>query len=119
MRKRIVFIAIFSIWLILWLVFLIKENKSGQYRMLTYLYTHDYNAKVRYVMGESLYDFLSFCKKVIPAGSTYDFSGIEDLDEVRARYFLWPLRRDSHNSDFLLEHSTDGKFKLIRKNVNS
>ncbi|MEA3489281.1 MAG: hypothetical protein U9R44_02930 [Candidatus Omnitrophota bacterium] len=95
---------IFTVWVVLWVFFLVREDKDGQYGSLAYLYTHGYNDKVRYIMGGRLYDFLVFCERYMPKGTTFDLSGFEpfSIDEVRARYFLWPLRSVGNNPDFVI-----------------
>lgn len=96
---------IFFIWLILWVTFIIRENKQGQYSDLGYLYSHpDYNQRVKRVFGNDLYDFLVFCKGLLPQNKTYSIGGIDklDFDEVKARYFLWPLEMVEVNPDFII-----------------
>lgn len=96
------FRIILAIWVVLWLVFLLREDKDGQYRDLKYFYTHSYDDNVGYLLGEKLYAFLESCRQNIPKGSTYELSGFEKFSiyEVRARYFLWPLRSVSADPDF-------------------
>lgn len=100
---------VFTVWLVLWLFFLFREDKEGQYRSLEYLYTHSHNERVRYLMGNELYDFLNFCKKNMPEASSYELAGIENLsiDRVRARYFLWPLKNVAENADFKIVYGKD------------
>ena len=102
-RKFIYFI--FFIWLVLWITFVIHENKPGQYSDLGYLYSHrDYNQRVKYVFGNELYDFLAFCKRVLPEKATYGIGGVSkfDFDEVKTRYLLWPLKVVLENPDFII-----------------
>ena len=103
MKKNILKI-IFAVWIVLWVFFLVREDKDGQYRDLRYMYTHGYEDKSSYVMGDELYDFLVFCRKNMPEGATYELSGFENLSigEVRARYFLWPFRRVEKDPDFII-----------------
>ncbi|MDD5355572.1 MAG: hypothetical protein PHY56_03455 [Candidatus Omnitrophica bacterium] len=104
LARRLTYFIVF-IWLILWLVFIIRENKPGQYSDLRYLYNHrDYSQRVKRVFGNGLYDFLVFCKSVLPEKSTYSFGVSMKLgyDEVKARYFLWPLKMVSSNPDFII-----------------
>lgn len=93
----------FSIaFLVLWLVFMVRENKEGEYRELKYLYTHSDIEKRRCVMLPDEYDYLSFCKKYLPADATYKTAGLEDLAFVQARYMLWPARVDLNDPEFIL-----------------
>jgi hypothetical protein len=98
---------IFAVWIILWIFFLAREDKDGQYSTLRYLYTHDSEEKTRYVMGGELYDFLISCRENMPAGSTYELSGFQEfsIDEVRARYFLWPLKSVSEKGEFEINYN--------------
>ncbi len=115
---NIIFKAIFATWLILWVVFLVREDKKGQYKDLWYFYTHGYNEKVRYILGEDLHDFLIYCKENIPEGASYSLSGFGEFDiaSVRARYFLWPLRCGEENADYYIackeEKNPDG-YKIV------
>ncbi len=90
------------VWIILWMFFLVREDKDGQYKRLAYFYTHGYGDNSRYIMGPDLYDFLVFSRRNIPDGSTYQLIGFErfSIAEVRARYFLWPLRSVSEDAEF-------------------
>jgi hypothetical protein len=103
-NKLRVFKIIFIVWIVLWVLFLAREDKDGQYRMLYHLYTHDGTDNVRYVVGSDLYDFLVFCKDSIPTGFTYRLSGFKEfsIDEVRARYFLWPLKSVEKDPNFVI-----------------
>ena len=100
--KKNIFRVVLAVWVILWLFFLIREDKDGQYRFLMHLYSADHADKVRFLMGNELYDFLVFCKENIPEYATYKISGFEKFSiyEVRARYFLWPIRSVDKNADF-------------------
>ncbi|RKY42848.1 MAG: hypothetical protein DRP85_01415 [Candidatus Makaraimicrobium thalassicum] len=93
---------IFAVWLILWILFLLREDKDGQYRSLGYLYAHPYSGKVGYLMGDELYDFLVFCRQHIPGGSTCELLGFKrfSISEMRARYFMWPVRNVEKGADF-------------------
>ena len=100
-KQRILKLA-FAVWIVLWVFFLAREDKDGQYRSLAYNYTHGYADKVRYLMGADLYDFLVFVAGNMPEDATYELAGFEkfSIDEVRARYFLWPLKSSAGGADF-------------------
>ncbi len=102
LTKKNLFRSIFVIWCVLWLFFLVREDKDGQYRALRELYRLKGEARTRHVMGGDLYDFLAFAREKIPAGSTCEIMGFEkySIDEVRARYFLWPLKAGKGVTDF-------------------
>ena len=67
--------------------------------------------KVQRVMGGELYKFGIFCKENIPPGSTYELSGFKkfSIDEVRMRYFLWPLVSIEKNADFKVFYGSPQK----------
>ena len=104
LRKEYILKAIIAVWVLLWLLFLVREDKDGQYRELGYLYTHDYADKVSYLAGEDVFSFLVFCRESLPAGSTYELAGFKEfsIDKVRMRYFLWPLRGTEEDADFVI-----------------
>ena len=97
-----IFITILSTWVILWLFFLVREDKDGQYRMIGELYRSSDAEKTGTVYGAGFYDFLVFCRNAMPADATYEIRGFDkySIDEVRARYFLWPMRSDTRRPDF-------------------
>ncbi|GEM_PF-1133560 len=108
-NKRAILKAVFAAWLVLWMFFLIREDKDGQYGGLRYLYTHDHGSKVRYIIGDKLYGFLVFCRQSIPEGSTYELAGFErfSVNKVRARYFLWPLKNVEGDADFRIVYGRE------------
>lgn len=126
--KRKLFYSIFALWLVLWFFFLVREDKDGQYKALAYLYQHGYNDKVRYLMGPELYDFLVFCKKHMPNDSTYQLVGFKrfsgdlrmgpekmSISEVRARYFMWPLRNAGKGAEFKIVHEEEFNDPLYKE----
>ena len=122
MKLKFIFKAILLTWIILWMVFLVRQSKKGQYEKLTYFYANDYNSRVKYLLGDDLADFLVFCAGNIPSGSTFDIRGFErySIKEVRARYYLWPLYRTEDNPDFIIVYGSVGavpdgyeKFKAL------
>ena len=110
MTKKITFYKVgtglfVSVWIILWGVFSIKEYKAGQFANIVYCYNHDkMNDKNRYLYGDDLYDFLIYVKKKLPHQGTYELKGSIslDMDGMRTRYFLWPLKRSSQDPDFIV-----------------
>ena len=111
MNKQNMLKIIFAVWIVLWIFFLVREDKSDQYRELRYLYAHNSAENARYIAGEDLYDFLVFCKDNIPTGFTYRLSGFQkfSIDEMRARYFLWPLKSIADNPDFIIVYGGKGE----------
>lgn len=121
MNLRFILRAILLTWVILWVVFLVRQGKRGQYAELAHFYSNGYNSKVRYLLGEDLADFLVFCAGKIPKNSTYDIRGFErfSIKEVRARYYLWPLYRTENNPDFIIVYGSSGPAPLGYKDFAS
>ena len=103
-KKEHVFKTITFVWLVLWVFFLIREDKDGQYRSLMYMYTHDQQENMRHVYGEGLYDLVSYCADNMREGSTYNMTGFDrfSIKEVRARYLLWPFERVDRDADYMV-----------------
>lgn len=97
---------IFSIWLVLWILFLVREDKDDQYRDIKFFYTNDYEAKEDFLLGKDLHAFLVFSKKQIPPGATYELTGFKrfSIFQVRSRYFLWPLKSSSDDPDYRIAY---------------
>jgi len=91
-------------WCVLWIFFLFREDKSGQYGLLVKFYKAAGYEKYQLIYGKDLYDFLLFCKKEIPEGSTYCLKNFDDFDvkKVRSQYLLWPLRATKVDPDFII-----------------
>jgi len=102
LNKERVLTAIFSLWTILWLFFLIREDKDGQYKTYFKLLTSRGEEKKQVIYGRDLIGFSEFCKDMIPAGQTYEIMGLGDydVDKVRLRYLLWPARAEDGDTDF-------------------
>jgi hypothetical protein len=105
-----IFRIIFAVWIFLWIFFLIRPDKDGQYASLLYLYAHGYNEKVSHIIGGQLSDLLIACGRDLPEGATYDIRGFEkfSIDEVRARYYLWPFRKESQDPQFIIVYGGAG-----------
>ena len=103
MSRGVVLKSVLAVWVVLWLFFLAREDKDGQYEALKYIYTHDAPENARYVVGADFYDFLVLCAETMPPESTYRLDGFGEfsIDDVRARYLLWPLRRVEKDAEFV------------------
>ncbi len=102
MTKDRFFKVIIIIWMVLWVFFLVREDKDGQYQTLNSLYRSIGEEKIKVLYGSDMYDFLAYCRGEIPGGSSFEIIGIEEfsIDQVRARYFLWPLINKEGEADF-------------------
>jgi len=92
-KKKIFFLVMVS-WTILWIIFLIREDKDGQYSLLFKAYTVPVAERIKVVYGSELYGSVLFCKENMPGSPTYRIYGFEkhSIDEVRMRYLLWPAK---------------------------
>jgi hypothetical protein len=108
-------------WVLFWIIFLVRENKPGQYADLAYLYRHNnYEDKVRRIAGKDFYDFLMFCKDAMPEEAVYDISfRAQDIKEAQAIYYLWPCKRVPKYADFKIFYDCEFKeikgYRLFRK----
>ena len=96
------------LWVVLWLFFVVREDKHGQYTELRDLYGLSYEGKVRYIMGTELYDMLKSCKSEMAEGATYVFNGFNKFsgEQVRARYYMWPHRQVYKDPDYVIAYKT-------------
>ena len=109
-NKQNVFRLVIGIWLVLWVVFIIREDKDDQYAGLKYLYTHGYTHKVSHTTGKDLFEFIMFCRKNMPPDATYEITGFDTLSigEVRTRYYLWPARNVGKNGEYMVVYGAGG-----------
>jgi len=103
-RKQTILKTVLAVWLALWVFFLAREDKDGQYEALAYNYAHGYAEKVGFLLGKDLYDVLVTAVNDMPGGAAYRLSGFEkfSIDEVRLRYYLWPMRSSGGEADFII-----------------
>ncbi len=124
MNKKVIFKLVIAVWLVLWIVFLAREDKDGQYKMIKYVFTHGEDDRVRYILGDDLYGFIVFAGENMPGGTTYKIEGFEQfsIDEVRLRYYLWPLKCVDNEADFIVYFGSADKkepgYKLFREYKN-
>lgn len=97
-----IFKTVFVVWLVLWVVFLAREDKSSQYKTLFDLYRMPRPARAVYLAGKDMGGFLELCLAGMKRGSTYELVGFEEhsIDSVRARYLLWPFHAAEGNTDY-------------------
>jgi len=101
-----------------------REDKDDQYRDLFSMYKANYTEKVQSLIGTELYDFLVSCKTSLSEGATYNISGFKEFSiyEVRARYFLWPLRSINQDADYELRFGPDREdivgYKEYKRHAN-
>ena len=95
-------IVILLLWVVLWLFFIVREDKDGQYSTLGALYKSPNAEKTATIYGKDFYDFFVFCQKAMPKDASYEILGFDkySIDEVRARYLLWPAKAGTCRPDF-------------------
>ena len=111
LNKRTIIRLVLITWVAIWVGLLIAEDKDGQYRTFAYLYSHGPAEKARYIAGERLSDLVAFCRANIPEGSTYRMKefGNLSMNEVRARYELWPLKCVKDDPDYIIVYEDKGE----------
>ena len=96
---------VFLVWVIVWIFFIARElfvkDNLSDYRKLLPL---SLEGKRSYVTGDSLYEFITFCKKRLPGNITYRLMGLHDdsLAKKRAVYYLYPRLERRKGVDFVL-----------------
>lgn len=120
LKKSWVIRIMLVVWLVLWLLFLIREDKDDQYKALKYLYSHGYNQSVSYVVGDKLNDLILYAGRDMPEGSTYDIKGFSkfSIGEVRARYYLWPYVRVHKDPDYIIVYGSSASevgYETVKK----
>ncbi|MBD3426353.1 MAG: hypothetical protein GF409_03865 [Candidatus Omnitrophica bacterium] len=106
LKKEQIFKGVLLVWLLLWGVFLIRQEKDGQYSSLLYAYTHTSSQTLEHIYGSGLYQLAIYCEEKMSGGSTYKTAGFGtlSLDEVRLRYLLWPYRKVERDADYIVMH---------------
>jgi len=100
------FKLLFYVWIVVWLAFTIRELfVKGSIREYGVLLSRSYEGKHSYVTGDRLYEFLVFCTKAMPKGSSYRLIGLGEgsLEKRRAVYYLYP-HLESEKPDYILAY---------------
>jgi len=89
-----IWIIILVIWVIIWMGVFFKNLFFKGY-LKTYVELvkrHGVEAKRSYVMGDYLYELVTFCKTYMPESATFNYNGIkqESIEDRRFRYYLYP-----------------------------
>jgi hypothetical protein len=79
---------------LLWLFFLLWPNARNRDLWLEYatLIPSDAETRRAAIYGGDFFEFLEFCKRSLPVGSTFRLVGVtsQDIARVRALYYLYP-----------------------------
>lgn len=108
--KKNIFILIFIAWVVIWASFNIREifvkNNINDYRILM---SRTLEGKKSYILGDRLYEFLTFCNDKLPVGAGYMWTKTdkEDLNRRRATYCLYP-HIEREDADFILVYDNPG-----------
>lgn len=112
-NKTIIVRAVFAIWIILWVNFILRDLfGKGYFCDYMALIKRDTEGKTSYVYGDYLYPLLKFSKQKLPVGSTYKFIDDEEysINYRRAVYYLYPLLQ-SDKPNYILVYNTSYRKK--------
>lgn len=103
-KSKILFKIIFLAWVAIWLLFLLRglvKGEAGDYKNLL---GRTLEEKRAYVTGEEFYEFIHFCKKIIPKDSDYTVEADYDasLDYFRFAYYMYPALRDLYDPEYIV-----------------
>src|SRR3989338_2984090 len=102
--KRTILTIAFGIWVSLWVLFIARELfQKGYFYDYKALLPRSLEGKRSYVTGDRFYEFLTFCKRGLPPGSSFRLVGVKEdsVDRRRAAYYLYPLV-EKDEAEFLL-----------------
>jgi hypothetical protein len=100
----------FLVWTVLWVWFVVRDlflkDNFNSYRILL---ARSLDGKHSYVTGDRLYELLKFASGKIPAGSSYNFAGLEQdsIENKRAIYYLYPLI-EKEDPEYILVYDKPG-----------
>ena len=107
----------FLTWVMLWAFFTVRElavkGAIKEYRALLPMSLED---KHSYMTGKRLYDFVSFCRDLLPEGARYRLEGVTDgsIEKVRAVYYLYPLV-ESDKPEYILAFGEKPRIEKIER----
>ncbi len=108
MKKELLIRAFLAIWVVVWVLFLIRPFfKKDLMRGYSTLLSLSTEGKRAYVTGARLYEFIKISNQFMPKPSSYGIIGIENnsLEHRRARYYLYP-NVEKEDPEFLLVYGT-------------
>lgn len=113
-KPKVIFRIIFFIWVTIWLLFFVRGLVKGEMRDYINLFGKTLEEKQAYVTGKEFYEFIIFCKKVIPENSDYTVEANYDqtLDYFRFAYYMYPSLRNLYNPEYIACY----KVKFLKKN---
>ena len=112
MKNKILFVIAVA-WIALWAFFIAREIfLKGSINSYKALLSRSLEGKRSYLMGDRLYEFISFSMKELPENARYKLVGLEEgsVNQRRASYYLYP-RIEAEDAPFILVYDNpDGKF---------
>jgi len=101
--KKHIFKIIFIAWTAIWLLFLARGLVKGEAKEYACLFGRSLEEKRAYVSGKEFYDFIIFCKKIIPEDSDYTVEADYDaeMDYFRFPYYIYPALRNLEDPEYI------------------
>jgi hypothetical protein len=106
-KFKIVFIA----WTAVWLLFLVRGLVKGEARDYKNLLGKNLEEKRAYVTGEEFYEFIRFCREIIPEDADYTVEANYDqsMDYFRFAYYILPSLRDLEDPEYIVCYKNNYK----------
>ena len=103
MKTKIIFRIVFIAWVAIWLLFFVRGLVRGEARDYKNLLGRSLEEKRAYVTGQEFYEFILFCRKVIPEDSDYKMKANydESMDYFRFAYYIYPSLRNLENPEYI------------------
>lgn len=117
MKSKIIFRIIFLAWVFIWLLFLVRGLVKGEAREYRNLFGKTLEEKRAYITGDGFYNFILFCKEVIPEDSDYRVAADYDdsMDYFRFAYYVYPSLRNLDNPEYIACYKVKFSKKGYRK----
>ena len=102
--------AFIALWMALWIVFFLRENKDGEYREYVHLIGKDLEQKRAFLLGQEFYDFLKNASGKVPRSARYKFAGLPTFSilEIRGIYYLAPLKAVEEGYEYIFVYGEKG-----------
>ena len=103
MKSKTISRIVFTTWVFMWLIFLVRGLVKGEAREYKDLFGKTLEEKRAYVAGEDFYEFILFCKATIPEDSDYKVVASYDdsLDSFFVSYHMLPILQNLDNPEYI------------------
>ena len=103
LKSKLIFRIVFIAWVAIWLLFFVRGLAKGELRDYKYLLGRTLEEKRAYVTGKEFYEFILFCKEIIPEDSDYSVEANYDasMDYFRFAYYIFPSLRNLDNPEYI------------------